>query len=293
MQLPLPLILGHEPVGEIVELGAGVTDLKVGDRVGVSWVQKGCGRCPYCQKQKALYCTGFAAGPKTWIQMGGGLSEFMVAWAEGCTLLPNGLSYELAAPLFCAGYTIASGYANAKAKGGEKIAVLGLGGLGHLAVQYAKAKGHQVIVLTHSEDKQQLAKQLGADEVIVAKGHIGKSLKQAGGVDVILNTGNSTKLAVESLEGLLPEGRLVYMSVEPEPMNIPPYLMISKQLQVIGSKQSNREDLVNILELTAQGKVKPLTEIYSLNEVNQVLDRLIQGKIHLRAVLKPNFNEKL
>ena len=285
---PLPLIPGHEPVGEILQLGAGVTDLKVGDRVGVSWVQKGCGRCMYCQSKEDLYCTGPDKAVQTWANMGGGQAELMIAWAQGCTLLPANLDYDLAAPLFCAGYTIASGYANAAPKSGDKIAILGLGGLGHLALQYAKAKGHETFVITHSDSKREFAKKLGANVVITSQEHVGKALMKAGGVNIILHTGNSAKLAVQALQGLLPEGKLVNMSVDPEPFVIPPYLLVSKQLQIVGSKQNKRRDLIDILELTAQGKIKPIIEVFPLDQINEVLQRLIAGNIHFRAVLKPN-----
>jgi len=282
----LPIVAGHEPVGEIVELGAGVTHLKKGDRVGVSWNQDGCGRCLYCQQQRKKYCEGRPEGPQSWTDLGGGNSELMLAWAEGCTLLPEGLDYENAAPLFCAGFTIASGYFNANPVPGETIAVLGLGGLGHLAVQYAKAKGHPVIVLTRSANKEQLAKQLGADEVIVTQDDFGQALAQRGGADVILNTSSSMKEANQALTGLHPEGRLVCMGISDEALEISPMAIIGKQYKILGSMQNNRSDLVDILHLTAQGKIKPMLELYSLDDVNKALQRLIDGKVRFRAVIK-------
>jgi D-arabinose 1-dehydrogenase-like Zn-dependent alcohol dehydrogenase len=283
--VPVPIVVGHEPVGEIVRIGSGVTDLKVGDRVGVSWNQKGCGRCIYCQKHDMNDCNGKPEGPETWINMGGGNSELMLAWADGCTLLPKNLSYELAAPLFCAGFTIASGYFNANPIPGERIAILGLGGLGHLAIQYAKAKGHPVLVITSSEDKIPLAKQLGADEVVIAKDHAGKALAKAGGANIILNTSNSNKLASQSLEGLLPEGRLVTMGIDNEKIELSSMDMILKRLRIVGSGQNKRSDLVDILYLAAEGKVKPIIEVYRLEQINEALQRLINGKVRFRAVI--------
>lgn len=284
--LKLPFVLGHEPVGEVVEVGPGVLYPKVGDRVGVSWNQKGCGRCHYCQRKQIHYCDGQPEGPSTWMQLGGGNSEFMLAWADGCTLLPKDLPYEQAAPLFCAGYTVSSGYWNGDPKPGETIAILGLGGLGHLAVQYAKAKGHPVIVLTSSKDKEALAKELGADLVVVTGDHAGKALAQVGGADIVLNTGNSSHLAAQTLEGLRPDGRLVSMGIDAEPIDIPPFLLLIKQLKVIGSAQNHRADLVDILDLAAQGKVKGILEEYKLDEINKALERLIEGKTRLRTVIR-------
>jgi D-arabinose 1-dehydrogenase-like Zn-dependent alcohol dehydrogenase len=130
-----PFVAGHEPAGVIVEVGAGVTDLRVGDRVGVFWNQKGCGRCAVCQAGRGSACPD----AQSWMHLGGSNAEFMLAWASGCALIPDGVSFEAAAPMFCAGYTTMSGLRNADPKPGERVAVLGVGGLGHLALQLAKA----------------------------------------------------------------------------------------------------------------------------------------------------------
>jgi D-arabinose 1-dehydrogenase-like Zn-dependent alcohol dehydrogenase len=161
--LPLPIVAGHEPVGEIVELGAGVTDFKVGDRVGVHWNQKGCGRCRACQSGNQAHC----AQAQSWMNLGGGNSELMLAWASGCTLLPEGLDYQAAAPIFCAGYTVMSGLRNAEPKPGERVAVLGLGGLGHLALQFSRAVGLETWAVTGQADKVKELKAMGASEVLV------------------------------------------------------------------------------------------------------------------------------
>lgn len=281
----LPIIAGHEPVGEIIEVGAGVTSLKKGDRVGVSWAQKGCGRCSFCQKEQLKYCNGRPEGPQSWMDLGGGNSELMLAWEEGCTLLPEGLSYEQAAPLFCAGFTVASGFFNAQPKPGEKVAILGLGGLGHLAVQFAKAKGNPVVVVTSSQDKADLARQLGADEVIITSDNVGKALAQIGGVDIILHTASSSKLANDSLEGLLPEGRLIVMAIDVNDIAAKPTALIHNQIKIAGSLQNNRSDLVDILNLAAKGKVKVMIETYPLERINEALERLAQNKVRFRAVI--------
>ncbi|MFN4174190.1 MAG: alcohol dehydrogenase catalytic domain-containing protein [Parachlamydiaceae bacterium] len=285
LPVKLPLVPGHEPVGEVVKVGPGVTSIKVGDRVGVSWNQKGCGRCLFCQEEKDKYCLT-PGGLQTWMNLGGGFSEYMIAYEEGCTIIPEKLSSELAAPLFCAGFTIASGYYNANPKPGERIAVIGVGGLGHLAVQYAKAKGHFVIAIVRSEDKIALSKELGADEVIVAKDGIGKALKRMGGADIILNTGNSSDFASDAVAGMRPEGRLVNMGIDTQPLKINAFNLLLSQGSIKGSQQNNRSDLIDILNLTALGKVKPMIEVYSLDEINTVLDRLAEGKVRFRAVIK-------
>ena len=280
-----PIVAGHEPVGEIVQVGEGVTTLKKGDRVGVSWVQKGCGRCPYCQMQEIKYCSGRKEGAQTWMDLGGGFSELMLAWEDGCTLLPKNLSYEQAAPLFCGGFTIASGFYNGKPKPGERIGILGLGGLGHLAVQFAKAKGHEVVVVTSHKDKVPLAKKLGADIVIPSYKNVGDALKKIGGVDILLQTSSSSELANDALGGLRPEGRLFVMGLDQEKIAALPISLIGK-VQIIGSQQNKRSDLVDILQLAADGKVKVMVETYPLEKINQALDRLIENKVRFRAVIK-------
>ena len=282
MPVPLPIVLGHEPVGEIVEVGAGVDGLRAGDRVGVSWTQKGCGRCRFCQERRESYC----AEAQTWVHMGGGNSELMLAWASGCTLVPQGLSDEAAAPIFCAGYTVMSGLRNAAPKPGERVAVLGLGGLGHLAVQYAKALGLEVFALTGSAAKKDEARRLGADQVIVAGDDLGRALLDAGGADVILGTTNSAAHATQALRGLRPEGRMVNMGLVNGAIQADPMHFLSNQVRLVGSRQNQRRDLVEALVLATSGKVKPMIEVYPLDRVNEVRDRLEAGNVRYRAVIK-------
>ena len=281
LPVPLPIIPGHEPVGEIDVLGPGVRSVSVGDRVGVSWFQAGCGRCSYCQKKQIKFC----AQPKTWITNGGGYAEYMIAEAEGCTLLPDGLAWAAAAPLFCGGFSAMSAYRAGKPQPGETIAVIGFGGLGHLAVQIAKAMGHPVIAVTNSADKQRDAREMGADEVLVVKDHAGKELQDMGGADVILSFSPSMKQNSQVFEGLRAAGRFVTTAVSPDPIQADPVPTLFKQTSIIGSAQNDPADLIDILGLTAQGKVNPRLEIYSLDEINSVLVRLAEGKVRHRAVV--------
>jgi len=282
MPVPLPLVLGHEPVGEIVEVGAGVAGLRAGDRVGVSWVQRGEGRCRFCQEQREEYCPEY----QSWIHLGGGNSELMLAWASGCTLVPAGLKDEEAAPIFCAGFTVMSGLRNAEPRPGDRVAVLGIGGLGHLAVQYARALGLEVIAVTGNREKKEEARKLGADDVIIASDNLGQALLEAGGADVILGTTNSAAHATQALRGLRPEGRMVNMGLVDGPIQADAWHFLSSQVRLIGSKQNHRRDLVEALDLAAAGKVKPRIEVYPLDKINEVRDRLEAGKVRYRAVIK-------
>jgi len=282
MPVPLPLVLGHEPVGEIVEVGAGVAGLRAGDRVGVSWAQRGCGRCRFCQEQREGYCAEY----QSWIHLGGGNSELMLAWASGCTLVPAGLSDEAAAPIFCAGFTVMSGLRNAEPRPGDRVAVLGIGGLGHLAVQYARALGLEVIAVTGNPDKKEEARKLGANDVVIASDGLGQALLEAGGADVILGTTNSAAHATQALRGLRPEGRMVNMGLVDGPIQADAGHFLSSQVRLIGSKQNHRRDLVEALDLAAAGKVKPRIEVYPLDKINEARDRLEAGKVRYRAVIK-------
>lgn len=278
----LPIVLGHEPVGTVDALGAGVRGLKLGDRVGVSWVQRGCGTCGHCQSHKEKYCDSQV----TWMSIGGGHCEYMLAEASGCTLIPAGLDWAAAAPMFCAGYTVMSGYRNARPRAGDRIAVIGIGGLGHLAIQVAKAMGHEVIAVTGTEQKRAECKQHGADDVLVVREHAGTELAAMGGVDVVISTSNSMKQNSQVLAGLRPEGRLVTMAAGAEPIAVDPLLALSKQISVIGSMQNHREDLVDILHLAARGKVRPMLETYTLDEVDALMQRQRDGKVRYRGVLQ-------
>ncbi len=277
-----PVVAGHEPAGEIVELGAGVIHLKVGDRVGVHWNQKGCGRCAECQSGHEGGC----AQAQSWMNLGGGNSELMLAWASGCTLLPDGLDYALAAPVFCAGYTVMSGLRNADPRPGERVAILGLGGLGHLALQYAHALGLTTFALTGQAGKRDELRRMGADEVLVAGADPGKALAAAGGADVILSTTNSARQVASALQGLRPRGRLVNMGVTTDgPIAVDVMSLTLGQRQLRGSSQDERADLYEALQLVASGKVKPAVESYPLGEANAVRERLAAGKVRYRAVL--------
>jgi alcohol dehydrogenase len=196
-----PRVLGHEPVGEIVEVGVGVISRKIGDRVGVPWVQAGCGRCEWCLRGKGeLYQNTVSTGIQTW----GSHAEYMLAEAAATMLIPNSLGYQQAAPIFCAGYTVWSGLRLADPKPHERIAVVGIGGLGHLALQYAKTAGFETIAVTKSKDKETLIRQLGADEIV----ENGEKLLTAGGADVLLATSNSWTATADAMKGMRPDGRV-------------------------------------------------------------------------------------
>jgi alcohol dehydrogenase len=241
-----PYTIGHEPAGEIVALGEGVTTRKVGDRVGVPWLQSTCGRCEWCQRGKSLFCPNLIA---TGINIAGGHAEYMVAYADATQLIPNGLSYDQAAPIFCAGYTVYSGLRLADPKSHERIAVVGIGALGHLGIQYSKAAGFETIAVTHSKD--------------------------------------SYKATADAIKGIRPDGRVILMGVSStESLTVSPEILF-KRARIIGSTQNNREHLYEALDYVAKGKVKVMTETFPLEEISNAYDNVADGNIRFKAVIKP------
>jgi alcohol dehydrogenase len=281
-----PHTIGHEPAGEIVDLGEGVTTRKVGDRVGVPWLQSTCGRCEWCQRGKLFFCPNHIG---TGINIAGGHAEYMVAYADATQLIPNGLSYDQAAPIFCAGYTVYSGLRLADPKPHERVAVVGIGALGHLGIQYSKAAGFETIAVTHSKDKEELAYKLGADSVVSdGEGLLKEGLHDgAGGADVILATSNSYKATADSIKGLRPDGRVVLMGVSTtEPLTISPEILF-KRARIIGSTQNDREHLYEALDYVAKGKVRVMTEMFPLEEISNAYDKVANGNVRFKAVIEP------
>ena len=254
---------------------------KVGDRVGVPWLQSTCGRCEWCQRGKLFFCPNLVA---TGINIAGSHAEYMVAYADATQLLPDGLSYDQAAPIFCAGYTVYSGLRLAYPKPHERIAVVGIGALGHLGIQYSKASGFETIAVTHSKDKEELAYKLGADSVVPD----GDILLKEGGADVILSTSNSYKATADSIKALRPDGRLILMGVSTtEPLAISPEILF-KRGHIIGSTQNDREHLYEALDYVARGKVKVMTEIFPLEDITNAYDKVANGNVRFKAVIHPS-----
>jgi len=289
VELRDPTIFGHEPVGTVVAVGEAVTTRTVGDRVGTTTLQRSCGRCEWCLAGREISCPD---PTYLFVHRSGGHAEYMTAVARETTLIPDGLAFVQAAPLFCAGYTVVSGILRARPAPGDTIAVLGIGGLGHLAIQYAKAMGHRVIAVTRSSDKVAIARELGADDVVSDAA----GLKRSGGADIILSTANAYAPAVESLSALRPDGKLVLMGIaDGEDLTIPsatvfPAMMVNRWT-IIGSQQNEREALALALRYAAEGKVRVLTETVPLERVTEAFERVASGKARFRVVVVPNEGE--
>jgi D-arabinose 1-dehydrogenase-like Zn-dependent alcohol dehydrogenase len=275
----MPIVPGHEVLGVVERLGPDVANLRPGDRVGVPWFQAFCGHCESCLRGTWIGCRR----PRRWIENGGGFAELMVAEASGCVIVPEDLSDQEAAVAFCSGFTVMSGYRRARPQPRDRVCVLGIGGLGHLALQIAKSMGHDVVAITSSEQKRSDARRFGADEVLVAADGVGERLAAIGGADVLLWV--SSAPVKDILLGLRPEGRVVVIAAAGK-LEVSSVVLLQRQISIIGATQDRREDLADYLRLAASGRVKPVVEVHRLDEVNRALQRLAEGTVRYRGLVQ-------
>ena len=280
----LPLIPGHEGVGPVVELGEGVTHLKLGDRVGVPWLHTACGRCVHCLAGWETLCE---AQQNTGYSVNGGFADYVLADADYVGLLPDNLGYVEAAPILCAGVTVYKGLKMLDAKAGDWVAISGIGGLGHLAVQYAKAMGFKVAAVDIAEDKLRLARDLGAEITVDARADDpAKTLRKAiGGAQGVLVTAVSRTAFSQAL-GMVRRGGTVSLNGLPPgdfPLSI--FDTVLRGVTVRGSIVGTRLDLAEALAFAADGRVKATIETARLDAVNAVFERMEKGEIEGRVVL--------
>jgi alcohol dehydrogenase/propanol-preferring alcohol dehydrogenase len=279
-----PIVCGHEGAGEVVAVGEGVTKRKVGDRVGVFMMQKADGVCDFCHEEhtNSFVTAANCASPKlTGVTVDGAFADYIAVDVGGTVLLPDGVAFEEAAPILCSGYTVWAAIRRAAPKPGARIGVVGIGALGHLAIQYAKAAGFHVVAITRSTDKHDLVRGLGADDVVTD----GEGLKAAGGVDVILHTSSSHELVLDAIQGLKPWGKIILCGIGFDEMNLPALGLTSNSQQVIGSAHNGIEYLVEALEFLADGKVKPMIEVFPKDRIAEAYDKVVDGKIRFKAVV--------
>ena len=278
------LIPGHEVVGRVVRRGDAVTDLFIGQRVGVAWLHASCGACEQCREGNENLCR---KGVVTGLMVDGGYAAFMCAKASHALPIPDALSSEEAAPLFCAGVTVYRALKNAGAGAGQRIAVFGVGGLGHLAVQIANAFGAQVIAFDLSQEKLDLALQLGAASAVnVTDAEAVKKVIVSGGVHIAVVTSAAKAAFDTALKCLRPTGTLAVVGLPAEPLSFPALALVGGEVRVMGSAVGTRDDLRAVLALAASGKLRCRTESQPLEKVNEVLERMRRGSIYGRVVLR-------
>jgi alcohol dehydrogenase, propanol-preferring len=283
----VPLILGHEVAGTVAALGEGVTQLKVGDRVGVPWIFWTCGECEFCKEGRETLCVKQKI---TGCTVDGGFAEYLVAPATHAARLPGSLSAVEAAPLLCAGLTVykamkASGILDPQ-KTGQRIAVFGVGGLGHLAIQIARALGIQVCAIDVTNEKLEFAKSLGAEWTVNgATEQVHKRLRAIGGAHVALVTSASPAVYETALRCLRRGGTMAVVGMANEPFKASAVSLISGETRIIASAVGTREDLRELFELVEKFPIRCRVETRPLEAVSETFEQLKRGAVTGRIVL--------
>jgi D-arabinose 1-dehydrogenase-like Zn-dependent alcohol dehydrogenase len=281
--LQYPRVPGHEAVGIIDAVGAGVTQWKPGQRVGVGWHGGHCGSCDNCRKGDFFGCT--VALQVTGISFDGGYAEYMVAPAVAVALVPEELSPADAAPLMCAGITTFNALRNSGARPGDVVAVLGLGGLGHLGVQYAVKMGFKTIGIARGKDKEPLAKKLGAHHYIDSQSQDpAAELQKLGGARVILATVTAGEAMAAVQGGLGLHGTLLIVGAA-QSLTISPLVLIMGARSVQGWYSGTAVDSQDTLKFSVLTGVRSMNEVYPLDRVAEGYDRMMSGKARFRVVL--------
>ena len=281
--LRYPRVPGHEVAGIVDAVGAGVTDFEKGARVGLGWHGGHCGHCASCRRGDFVTCQ---FGQIPGITFDGGHADYVVAPAVALARIPEGLSAAEAGPLMCAGITTFNSLRHAGARSGDLVAVLGIGGLGHLGVQFAARMGYETVAVARGRDKEPLARKLGAHHYIDSETQDpAKELSALGGAKVVLATVTSGKAMTAALGGLAIDGTFVVLGAAYEPIEVPPLLLISGRRRVMGWPSGSSADSQDTLAFAARNGVKPMNELLPLERVSEAYDRMMSGKARFRVVL--------
>lgn len=279
-----PRVPGHEVAGLVAKVGEGVTSWQVGQRVGVGWHGGHCFICDACREGDFANCINrLTCG----ISYDGGYAEYMVAPQEALARIPDELSDIDAAPLLCAGITTYNALRNSGARGGDLVAIQGMGGLGHLGIQYANKLGFKTVALSRGRDKEQLARQLGAHVYIDTQAsNVAEELTKLGGARVILATAPSSKAITELVDGLSKHGTLLIAAASGEPLQVSPLQLLLFGRSIEGWYSGTAKDSEDTLNFSALTGVRPRIETYTLDQVNEAYEHMISGQARFRAVLK-------
>jgi len=280
-----PFIPGHEGAGVVVALGEGVTHLKVGDRVGIAWLHSACGYCDFCLAGWETLCL---KQQNSGYSVNGSFAQFALGQADYLGRIPDNLSFIDAAPILCAGVTVYKGLKETKTRPGEWVVISGAGGLGHVAIQYAKAMGMHVAAVDLGPGKMALARELGAEITIDAKTQdpAKEIQKQIGGAHGVLVTAVSTIAFKQAIGMMRRGGTCVLNGLPPGEFPVSIFDLVLNGQTVRGSIVGTRLDLEESLAFAADGKVKATIETLPLDSINEVFERMKQGKINGRVVLE-------
>jgi alcohol dehydrogenase len=278
-----PLTLGHEIAGTIADLGEDVVDFAVGDRVAVGWFGGHCNHCIPCRKGIFIHCENIKV--PSW-QYAGGYAESVTVPANALARIPDELSFSEAAPMGCAGVTTYNALRSTKAVPGDRVAVLGVGGLGHLGVQFSRAMGFETIAIARGTDKADDARELGAHHYIDStKGDVAEAMRALGGAAVVLATAGNSSAMADTVGGLLPRGELVAIGVTAEPLPISPIQLITPALSVTGHPSGTARDVEETMHFAVLSGVRAWIEQRPLAEAADAYAAMEQGRPRYRLVL--------
>lgn len=283
-ELELPRVPGHEVIGRIESVGDGVEGWSSGDRVGVGWHGGHCFRCEPCRRGDFVNCVNQKVAG---ISYDGGYAERMVAPVEALARIPEELDSKQAAPLLCAGVTTFNALRNSGAHPGDLVAVQGIGGLGHLGLQYASAMGFRTVAVSRGKEKEELARKLGADHFIdAAATDPAEALQELGGAKVILATAPSADAISAVVDGLGVGGTLLLVGATTEPIEVASLQLIAGRKKLLGWPSGTARDSQDTLEMSSARKILPMIETYPLEEANEAYRRMIENEARFRVVLE-------
>jgi len=278
-----PRVPGHEVAGIIDELGEGVTGWKKGQRAGVGWYGGPDNTCLECRRGQFLYCPNLKVAG---ISYDGGYQQYMLAPVEALAAIPDTLSDAEAAPLLCAGVTTFNGLRHSGAGPGDLVAVQGVGGLGHLAIQFANKFGYKVAAIGRGTEAASLAKKLGARVYIDSKAtNPAEELQKLGGAKAILSTAPNSKAMSELIDGLAPTGRFIVVGISPDPIAVTPLQLITGERAIQGSAVGTATDSEETMNFAERTGVRPMIETYPLEKASEAYARMMSGNALFRVVL--------
>jgi propanol-preferring alcohol dehydrogenase len=280
----LPRVPGHEIAGRIDAVGADVTAWKVGDRVGVGWHGGHCFECDSCRRGLFLNCV---KAKVTGISHDGGYAEYAVVPSESVARIPEELSAVDAGPLLCAGVTTYNSLRNSGARPGATVAVQGIGGLGHLALQYAAKMGFRTVAISRGADKEPLARELGAHAYVdTQKASAAEGLQALGGADLVLATAPHAEAIASTVGGLKPRGKLLIVAAPFEPITVSAFALLSGKT-VAGWPSGSAIDSEDTMRFSALTGVRPRIEVFKLEQAEEAFAKMMENRVRFRAVLTP------
>jgi alcohol dehydrogenase len=280
---PFPLVAGHEIAGRVAAVGAGVTAWQPGDRVGVGWFGGCCEQCTSCREGDFINCASLQVPG---LAYPGGFAEAVVVPANALARIPDEISAVEAAPITCAGATTYNALRASNARPGDLVAVLGLGGVGHMGVQYASRLGYDTVAIARGPQKEELARQLGARHYIDSTASdVAQALRALGGARVVLATATESAAMSAAVDGLGPRGQLVIIGASGDPLNVNPLQLIFGSHSVVGHASGTSRQSEETLAFSALTGVRPLVETAPLEDIGAAFDKMVRGDARFRMVL--------